>query len=635
MGMPPSYRGPNPPVTGATPRCYVGENRAVAALPAVARFDNTRAGGPGLAFAAPVATLVARDTADVVDALEAADAAAAAGSWVAGYVAYEAAAAFDPALASGRHVVRDELPLAWFAVFDEPFEAPPLERAPPGRPGYELAAWRADCDRDEYRDKVGRVRDHIAAGDTYQVNLTARLRSRLTGDPRALYRDLALAQAGDHCAFLDTGRFVVASASPELFFDWRGDRILTRPMKGTGPRGRWVDEDRALGQRLANSEKDRAENVMIVDLLRNDIGRIARWGTVRVEELFALERYETLWQLTSSISGSPPLGATLVDVFGALFPSGSVTGAPKRRTMELIAALEDAPRGVYCGAIGLLAPPGWAFRARFSVAIRTAVVDREDDGVVYGAGGGITWDSDPDAEHAELCAKAAILAGPREECELVETMGFWPETGVRNLAEHLERLAGSAAYFGFPCDAGAVREAIAAATAAAGAARLRVRLGRTGEVHVDRGPLPEPTEGPVRLAVDRVPVDPSSIWRYHKTTRRSDYEAAAARHPGADDVVLVNDRGRVTETTIANLAVFVDGRWCTPPVDSGCLPGVERRRLLESGRLVERDLSRDDLVAAEALAVVSSLRGWRPARLVDDAGAPPVAPTQLSATAPG
>jgi para-aminobenzoate synthetase / 4-amino-4-deoxychorismate lyase len=602
---------------------------------AVVRFDDTRPGGSGVVLSHPLSILRAQETADVVGVLEEAEAAAAAGRWVAGYVAYEAAAAFDPALATGRHRGCVELPLAWFAVFDGIDAAPPLRRPPDGARGAALTRRRIDIDAETYRDKVRRIREHIAAGDTYQVNLTARIRGQLTGDPFALYRDLALAQASPYCAYLDTGRFVVASASPELFFEWAGDRIATRPMKGTGPRGRSSAEDEIMAERLADSEKDRAENVMIVDLLRNDVGRIAEWGSVRVDQLFALERYETLWQLTSTISGTPRPGTRLVDVFGALFPSGSVTGAPKRRTMEVIAALEDTPRGVYCGAIGLLAPPGSQWRARFSVAIRTAVVDREGDGVVYGAGGGITWDSDPDAELAELEAKTAILAGPGEDCELLETMGYWPDSGARNLAAHLDRLARSAAYFGFPYDEESVRRTIGGATVGGGPCRLRVRLGRDGTPAVERSPLPETTHEPVRLVIDPEPVDPASVWLYHKTTRRSAYETRAARHPEADDVVLVNDRGEVTETTIANLAVFAEGRWCTPPISAGCLPGVERARLLATGRLVERSVTTDDLRAAEALAVVSSLRGWRPARLLDQPVAGTPAAASLSGSTPG
>lgn len=607
-----------------------------AAIPgAVVRFDDTRPGGTGLALTGPRATLVAAEVDEVRPVLEAAEAAANAGSWVAGYVAYEAASAFDPALRSGRHAGRDALPLAWFAVFDGTVEVSPLARAPSTGPDYSLGPWCADCDAGSYRTKVGRVRSHIAAGDTYQVNLTARLGATIDGNPFAFYRDLALAQGSAHCAYLDTGRFAVASASPELFFEWRGGELYTRPMKGTGPRGRSVEEDEAQARQLATSEKNRAENVMIVDLLRNDIGRIAQWGSVRVDDLFALERYETLWQLTSTISGRPRPGTRLVDVFGALFPSGSVTGAPKRRTMELIASLEDSPRGVYCGAIGLLAPPGAPFRARFSVAIRTAVIDRHSGQVVYGSGGGITWDSDPDEEYAELWAKTAILSGPAEECALIETMGYWPETGVRNLARHLDRLAGSAAYFGFPCDLAAVRQAIARSRGD-GPCRLRVLLGRDGNPTVERAPLPEPSETPVRLAVDLEPVEVSSVWLYHKTTRRTAYELRAARHPEADDVVLVNERGEVTETTIANLAVFHDGRWCTPPISSGCLPGIERARLLSRGRITEQVLTLDDLRRAEALALVSSLRGWRTARLLDSADEAPARPVaSLSAASPG
>jgi len=600
----------------------------------VVRFDDTRPGGAGLALTDPRAVLVAPEVDDVRSVLEDAEAAARAGSWVAGYVAYEAASAFDRALGSGRHAGRDALPLAWFAVFDGAVEVSPLARAPRSGSGYALGPWCTDCDAGSYRTKVGRVRSHIAAGDTYQVNLTTRLATTIDGDPFALYRDLALAQGSAHCAYLDTGRFALASASPELFFEWRGEELRTRPMKGTAPRGRSVEEDEALAQKLAASEKDRAENVMIVDLLRNDIGRIAEWGSVRVDDLFSLERYETLWQLTSTISGRPRPGTGLVDVFGALFPSGSVTGAPKRRTMELIASLEDSPRGVYCGAIGLLPPPGAPFRARFNVAIRTAVIDRAAGRVVYGSGGGITWDSDPDAEYDELWAKAAILSGPGEECALIETMGYWPETGVRNLARHLDRLAGSAAYFGFPCDLATVRQAIARSTGD-GPCRLRLLLGRDGSPTVERAPLPEPGDAPVRLAVDPEPVEASSVWLYHKTTRRSAYEVRAARHPEVDDVVLVNQRGEATETTIANLAVFHEGRWCTPPVSSGCLPGVERARLLSTGRLTEHVLTVDDLGRAEALAVVSSLRGWRAARLLDSPAATAARPAVSLSASPG
>jgi para-aminobenzoate synthetase/4-amino-4-deoxychorismate lyase len=256
---------------------------------------------------------------------------------------------------------------------------------------------------------VRRVRELIAAGETYQINLTDRLRAAEPGDPEQLYASLAGAQQGAYNAYLDLGRFVIASASPELFLDWTGDTLRTRPMKGTAARDPDPAADAANARRLRASPKERAENVMIVDLLRNDLSRVAALGSVAVTELFALERYPTVWQLTSEITARVRPGAGLVDVFRALFPCGSITGAPKPRSMEIIRDLEAGPRGVYCGAVGMVAPPGAPFRARFSVAIRTAVVDRRHNTAVYGAGGGITWDSDPAAEHAELLAKAAVL----------------------------------------------------------------------------------------------------------------------------------------------------------------------------------------------------------------------------------
>ncbi len=302
-------------------------------------------------------------------------------------------------------------------------------------------------------------------------------------------------------------------------------------------------------------------------------------------------------------------------MFRALFPSGSVTGAPKQRTMELIRELERSPRGVYCGAIGIVAPPGQSFRARFSVAIRTLTVDRQAGTGVFGTGGGITWGSDPGAEHAELLTKAAILAEPYEEFGLLETMAHLPGKGLRNLDRHLDRLADSAAYFGFRFERASAVARLSAAVGGTGPARVRVVLSRDGGLDVGTAPLPSPPDCPVRLVVDPAPVDAAQPWLQHKTTRRRVYTERAAAHPEADDVVLTNQHGQVTETTIANLAVLLEGTWWTPPVSAGCLPGVERGRLLDEGVLRERELTPDDLRAAEGLAVVSSLRGWRDAVL--------------------
>jgi para-aminobenzoate synthetase/4-amino-4-deoxychorismate lyase len=578
------------------------------------RFDDL-ARGTALRFTRPFRVLTATEPADVVPVLAEVERATEAGAWAFGYVAYEAAAGLDPGLAGAVGPGPDPLPLVLFGLCDRPADVPPVELPPGTARAYSVGPWQRGWSEAGYRDDVARVRECIAAGETYQLNLTVRMRADIAGDLEQLYADLAWGQRGSYAAYLDLGRFVVASASPELFFRWNGDELLTRPMKGTARRGRTTEEDDERRQALVESPKERAENLMIVDLLRNDLGRIAEVGSVDVPVLFTPERYETVWQLTSDVTARPRRGTGLVDVFRALFPSGSVTGAPKQRSMELIRDLEHEPRGVYCGAVGMVAPPGSEYRATFSVAIRTVVVDRETGSAVFGTGGGITWGSDPAAEHAELLAKAAILGEPYEDFGLIETMAHPPGEGLRDLDRHLDRLADSAAFFGFGFDRAAVTARLSVAVDVAAAVRVRLVLQRSGAVDVETGPLPPPPDRPVRLALDAEPVDSGSVWLRHKTTRRSVYADRAARHPEADDVILTDEHGRVTETTIANLAVRLDGEWWTPPLSAGCLPGVERGRLVDDGVLRERELTVDDVRRAEELAVVNSLRGWRSAVL--------------------
>jgi para-aminobenzoate synthetase / 4-amino-4-deoxychorismate lyase len=366
--------------------------------------------------------------------------------------------------------------------------------------------------------------------------------------------------------------------------------------------------------------KDRAENAMIVDLLRNDLGRVARPGTVRWTDVFDVERYETVWQLTSTVSCDLRPDVALVDVFRALFPCGSVTGAPKVSTMEIIAALEDSPRGVYCGTVGYLAPLGAdAPRARFNVAIRTVVVDAESGAAEYGVGGGITWDSRAASEYDETVAKARVLTARRPRFDLLESLRHEPGTGYRRLDEHLARLRGSASYFGFAYDEQDVRRALDAAGAVVGdrPAKVRLILDRWGRIETNAVAIADAFQ-PVRLAVDATaPVDPADVLLFHKTTLRGRYDEARARHPDADDVVLVNTLGSVTETTVANLAASIDGTWWTPPLDDGLLPGTEREALIAAGELKERSLTVEDLRDAEAIEVLSSVRGRRRAVLVD------------------
>lgn len=604
-----------------------------------ARFDDFSA-GTAMVFRSPHRVLETTRSEEVPAILTEVDRATGLGSWAAGFVSYEAASGLDPDLATRRAIIGEpfaSLPLVWFAICGPPQAATLLTGKGDGSShaaggchgggeGYQVTPWVPGTDYTAYERKVEAVRNAIAAGDTYQCNLTLRLFARTTGDLARFYRDLALAQRARYSARIDSGRFTICSASPELFFEWAGDLITTRPMKGTAARGRWPAEDAARALSLPASEKDRAENVMIVDLMRNDLGRIAEWGSVGVPALFSLERYETVWQLTSTVTARAVPETSLLDVFRALFPCGSVTGAPKRRTMELIASLEDTPRGVYCGAIGVVAPPGASLRARFSVAIRTVVVDRVDGDAVYGTGGAITWDSDPASEFAEAAVKSAILSRRPDDPSLLETMAFLPGHGLRNVERHLGRIVSSARYFGYAADEERIAGALYRATSTlTETARVRLLLGRSGVPVVEVAPMPLPVPSPstvpatpaapVTLAIDLEPVSSTDVWMFHKTTRRDCYRERAARHRYADDVILVNERTEPTETTIANLVCRIEGRWWTPPVEAGCLPGVERGRLLDEGTVAERALTLQDLRDGEALAVVSSLRGWRPAVL--------------------
>lgn len=582
-----------------------------------ARFDDLQT-GHALLFSQVHDVLVANRPADVVPVLEAVERATEAGRWAYGFVSYEAASGLDRSL-----VVHEphpaSPPLVWFGVTAEPdIVAPVGAGAGPSDDWLEDlpetgSTWYPASTRDQHTRDVQTVQRRIERGDTYQCNLTVRMRSVGSGDPLELYRQLALAQRGAYNAYLDIGRFAIASASPELFFSVTGDELVLRPMKGTAPRGRTLAEDRQQAHRLRTSAKERAENVMIVDLIRNDAARVAEVGSVWVHNLCEVERYETVLQLTSTVSAGLRPDASLPELFGALFPSGSVTGAPKVSTMALIRELEPTPRGVYCGAIGYVAPAEEPVRARFSVAIRTAVVDRALGTAEYGVGGGITWSSDPQAEYREVVTKTALLHHRHREFELLETMRFEPQVGLRNRDRHLRRLSESAEYFGFRFDQAAVLRELDAQLAGCGPARVRLRLRRDGRLAVERFALPADGGALVGLVVDDVPVDSGSVWLYHKTSLREPYESRSRRHPEADDVILVNERDELTETARANLALHLDGRWWTPALESGCLPGVERGRLLALGTLAERVLLVADLDRAEEVAVVNSLRGWRPA----------------------
>jgi para-aminobenzoate synthetase/4-amino-4-deoxychorismate lyase len=594
-------------------------------MPFTARLDDLR---PyrlrSAAFTDRVGEIVAVSIEGVVPAIREVEEAARRGLWAIGYIGYEAAPAFDPNLVVRARPVtgfHDDLPLLWFGLHETRI----LNPEPDTNLGeYRLSPWQSVDDADTYQAAVARIREHIIAGDTYQVNYTTRLRAQFSGDPVAFYHDLAAAQSGGYGTYLDTGRYQIVSASPELFFDrypaGRGiDRLITRPMKGTAPRGRWASEDDEQRRRLEQSAKDRAENLIIVDLLRNDLGRVAEFGSVAVEDLQAVERYDTVWQMTSTIAGAVRAEVPLRDVLRALFPCGSITGAPKVRTMEIIRDVESQPRGVYTGAIGFVTPHGVPGpRASFSVGIRTVVIDSATGDAEYGVGGGITFDSEPAAEYAEAALKAKILSYGRTDFELLETMRWNPHTGWFWQDEHLARLAASADYFGVPLDLERVRERLAAAVADGDESRVRLTVSRRGAIRMQVEPYLPAERSSVAVAIDRDAVDVNEPFLYHKTTRRAVYDDRLARHPHADDVLLTNPDGELTESTIANVAVKLGDRWFTPPVAAGCLPGIYRQVLLDEGVLAERRLPVAVLGECEGIALINSVRLWRSAFVVDD-----------------
>jgi para-aminobenzoate synthetase/4-amino-4-deoxychorismate lyase len=468
--------------------------------------------------------------------------------------------------------------------------------------------WTPDTSPDAFARNVALIRDSIAAGDTYQVNYSFRLEASDIPEPGPFFRALADGQRRGFKAYVEAEDFAICSASPELFFHLDGRRITCRPMKGTAPRGLSLQADVESGRTLQASEKNRAENIMIVDMIRNDLGRVAAPGSVETTSLFDVERHETLWQMTSTVRATTSAG--YVDLFRALFPCASVTGAPKVRTMQIISELERSPRGIYTGAIGYVAP---GRKACFNVAIRTAFWNKAGRRAEYGTGAGIVWDSHPAQEWEECMTKALVLRRPGPPFELLETLRWGADAGFFLLDEHLARLGDSAAYFDVPFDRNAVRTALLNATGSfpSPATRVRLLVDSAGTASVAHETL-SPTARPWRVALASHPVRSDDVFLYHKTTRREVYDRARAAAPGCDDVILWNEREEITESTVANVVLRLDGKWVTPPVHCGLLPGVMRRHLLESGSIEEDVIPLTALRSAEAVFLVNSVRRWIP-----------------------
>ena len=509
------------------------------------------------------------------------------GSYVAVMLSYEAAPAFDPVLSVHQP---SEFPLAWAGAFADATNLTTEESAT-----IASTSWAPRVTRAEYDHAVTSIRELIAAGDTYQVNYTFPLTSKFDGEAFAWYRDLCVAQGAQYSAYLDLGRYKVLCLSPELFFERRGDQVITRPMKGTVQRGRWPAEDRELARWLKHSSKDRAENVMIVDLLRNDLGKVSVPGSVRVSSLFDLERFETVWQMTSTVESTLREGTSLVELMRALFPCGSITGAPKIRTMQIIHELERFPRGVYTGAIGLLKPGGDCV---FNVAIRTVVIDSESGVATFGVGGGVTIDSTAEREYEECLVKSRFLRSGPVEFQLFESILL--ENGEYFLlADHIARLKDSAAYFGFRCAIDEINDALERIKTTTGSFKVRLTLWKDGRIETQITQI-ELLRDVTRVELARTPVDSSDRFLFHKTTRQRD----------CGDVVFWNERGEVTESSIANLVVPLHGELFTPPIACGLLPGVFRNHLLAQGKIKERVITIEEFKTAKEIFLINSVRKW-------------------------
>ncbi len=563
-------------------------------------IDDARPGGTARLFSDPARIVTTRYPEDVracCDSLRNIES----GLW-AGFLGYEAGYSLEDRLTPLRRSAEDgATPLVWFGLFNESEPVDPAAFLPDPR-----GAWagrpRPLVERHVYEQALARVKAHIEAGDIYQANLTFQAEIATAGDPMALYAGLRRRAKAGHGALVFTGEHWILSLSPELFFTLAEGEVTTRPMKGTAPAG-------SNPEHLRVDPKQRAENLMIVDLLRNDLSRVARPGSVKVPELFAVEHYPTVLQMTSTVTADLEESVGPVELVEAIFPCGSITGAPKIRAMEIISRLETAPRGVYCGAIGFIQADG---SAAFNVAIRTLTLKERETTARLGLGSGIVADSEAGDEWRECLAKGRFVATERS-FDLIETMGFDPHDGIVDLDSHLTRMKASAQAFGFPFDRHDARNELQAATFRAGPSKVRLLLSRSGAMAIELRPMEPPPIEPIDVAIAPLPVSPTDFRLAHKTTDRGFYDEARMA-AGTWEVLFEDKEGFLTEGSFSNIFVERQGRLLTPPLSRGVLPGLLRQRLIDEGKAREADLKQDDLTGGFLLG--NSYRGLLEARLL-------------------
>ncbi|MEH7245949.1 aminodeoxychorismate synthase component I [Neobacillus niacini] len=557
-------------------------------------------------FQKPLRVITAHKIEDVIPSFQLVQEEVENGFYAAGFLSYESAPAFDPAFRVKRG---SSMPLLWFGIFSEPGHQYLNSSGT-----FTLSEWKPSISMDTYKKAINYIKQCIESGDTYQTNYTIRLHSHFTGDGLAFFERLKKAQSSNYSTYIHTGDHSILSASPELFFHLHQGKITTKPMKGTVKRGVSPDEDSANANWLYHSEKDRAENVMIVDLLRNDLGMIAEPGTVSVDKLFEIEHYPTVHQMTSTISAQVSETTSLMDIFKALFPCGSITGAPKISTMNIIAELENEPREVYCGAIGYISPNKEAI---FNVPIRTVVINHQSGEAVYGVGGGITWDSTSQGEYHEILAKAKVLEGVPSEFELLESI-LVDNGEYFLLEEHLNRMGKSAGYFRFELDIEKVKNTLKDFSSKnnTGLRKVRLLAAKNGDLTIE-GQLISPQVEVAKVVLAKEPVDKNNPFLYHKTTNREVYTKFQKQLTSeAFDILLWNEDFELTEFTNGNIVLEINGTLWTPPVNCGLLAGTFRDRLIKIGEIHEKTLTHTDLKRAEKIWFINSVRKWQEVHLI-------------------
>ncbi|WP_147534639.1 aminodeoxychorismate synthase component I [Bacillus marasmi] len=553
-----------------------------------------------LTFINPIKIIKAETVEKVLPCLTEVQAEIEKGYYAAGYLSYESAPAFQPEM-----TVKEghTIPLLWFGIFLEPVQDTVHSDGP-----YAISDWKPTVNKMQYRSSIKSIKNAIEQGLTYQTNYTIRLEADFKGDELSFFQKIKNGQSSSYCAYLNIDNYRILSASPELFFHLKGNTLTTRPMKGTIKRGNTLEEDLQYINHLYHSEKNRAENVMIVDLLRNDLGMVAETGTVKVDKLFSIETFPTLHQMTSTVTATVAKNRTLLDIFKAIFPCGSITGAPKLTTMEMISKLEDLPREVYCGAIGYITPKQEAI---FNVPIRTVLIDKKMGKATYGVGGGITWDSTVEDEYDEILTKARLLEEHPPEFQLLESL-LLEDGSYFLLNEHLKRLKSSAHYFNFPYHKEELQNALLSLAKQNQHGRFKVRmiLEKSGVITVEAQTI-ESITSPIKIMLADKPTSRNNRFLYHKTTNRDAYTPfQLAKPPYIFDVLLWNESEELTEYTNGNIVVEQDGKLWTPPVECGLLNGTYRQSLIQSGQVYEKVLTLEDLQNCQKVWFINSVRKW-------------------------